>query len=108
MNEAQSRRAAAKPPGKDKPMFWDEMKKFGCQTIIHCNSSEEKERFFTACKTNGIIPDLSPYAIRNRDYFRVCRSNGGFELAAYPKNRVEFFQLEVVEWKGIQSGELQK
>ena len=89
-------------------MFWDEMKKFGCQTIIHCNSSEEKERFFTACKTNGIIPDLSPYAIRNRDYFRVCRSNGGFELAAYPKNRVEFFQLEVVEWKGIQSGELQK
>lgn len=71
-------------------MFWDEMKKFGCQTIIHCNSSEEKERFFTACKTNGIIPNLSPYAIRDRDYFRVCRSNGRFELAAY-QERLKLF-----------------
>ena len=80
-------------------MFWDDIKQFGCKIVIHCDGNAEKQHFFERCKRNGILPFLSPFAISGREYFRCVRSNGRFELLAYPKNQVDYLKLEVVEWK---------
>lgn len=83
-------------------MKWEELKKFGCSVVIHCNNELEKQAFFEMCKKNGILPFLSQFAINGREYFKVTRSNGRYELLAYPKKQVEFFQFDIVEWKDIE------
>lgn len=84
-------------------MKWEELKKFGCIIVIHCNNDLEKQDFFEMCKKNGIFPFLSPFAIKGREHFKVTRSNGRLELLALTLKEIEIRKLEVIEWADYKS-----
>lgn len=76
---------------------WNDFKMGRC--AVHCLGNTEKFSLLLECNNHGIgTINLSPFAIRDRNYFLCSRSNGRIELFALTEGQCLFRGLNVVEW----------